>query len=410
MKKYEQLTKFIDIFSNNSFGNWHIDRENDGNLEHPIQMPYVHYDPSVIEFIETIHSVVLDKGITDYVNMLNRSGIDWDSDSMKSADVSKLSDDTILSLLIGAVRAEKFCDGALLDFLKSGSIQKWLQELKKRDEKMRIKLDDLLRIHDSEAGNVKVKFNQTDGNEDPMELYLRDPKIINDHWLFWRNKQRYFNVGQVAICLLKLSYDTWLLTTIKKVTEEFDVYNDINYKGEDIEEYSQYFGRVIIKYHKTVQTQGMYYNTIKDELEVLEILPNMFDGDEFPGYDKVRLSFAQLESIIERQKKSWIAALENQKAVYLITDKSNGKLYVGSATSDKGMLLTRWSNYVENGHGGNVELKRLVNEHGFDYIKKNFQYSILENYNARIDDKVILERESWWKETLQSRAFGYNEN
>ena len=275
---------------------------------------------------------------------------------------------------------------------------------------MRIKLDDLLRIPDSEAGNVKVKFNQTDGNEDPMELYLRDPKIINDHWLFWRNKQRYFNVGQVAICLLKLSYDTWLLTTIKKVTEEFGVYNDINYKGEDIEEYSQYFGRVIIKYHKTVQTQGMYYNTIKDELEVLEILPNMFDGDEFPGYDRVRLSYTQLKAIIERKKKSWTAALENQKAVYLITDKNNGKLYVGSATSDNGMLLARWSNYVDNGHGGNVELKKLVNEQGLDYVKKNFQYSILENYNARIDDKVVLERESWWKETLQSRVFGYNEN
>lgn len=36
--------------------------------------------------------------------------------------------------------------------------------------------------------------------------------------------------------------------------------------------------------------------------------------------------------------------------------------------------------------------------------------STLVNYNARVDDHVILERESWWKETLQSRAFGYNSN
>ena len=192
MKKYEQLTKFIDIFSNNNFGNWHIDRENDGTLEHPIQMPFVHYEPSVVDFIETVQAMAIEKGLTNYVDTLNQSGIEWDSDSMKRANVRTLTDDTILSLLIGAVRAEKFCDGALLNFLTSGSIQKWLFELKKRDEKMCIKLDDLLRISDSEAGNVKVKFNQTDGNEDPMELYLRDPKIINDHWLFWRNKQRYF--------------------------------------------------------------------------------------------------------------------------------------------------------------------------------------------------------------------------
>lgn len=74
------------------------------------------------------------------------------------------------------------------------------------------------------------------------------------------------------------------------------------------------------------------------------------------------------------------------------------------------MLLQRWSNYVDNGHGGNKELQGLVNEKGFGYIKQNFQYSILENYNARIDDSVVLERESWWKETLQSRKFGYNRN
>ena len=105
-----------------------------------------------------------------------------------------------------------------------------------------------------------------------------------------------------------------------------------------------------------------------------------------------------------------MAALENQKAVYLITDKKSGKLYVGSATSEKGMLLSRWSNYIQDGHGGNVKLKKVVLERGFDYVKKNFQYSILENYNSRVDDNVILERESWWKETLQSRKFGYNDN
>lgn len=275
---------------------------------------------------------------------------------------------------------------------------------------MYIKLNDLLRISPSDADKVKIKFNQNDGNEDPMELYLNNPEIVNSQWLFWRNKQRYFNVGQVAICLLKLSYDTWLLTTIKRITKEFNVLNDVNYEGEELTEYKPYFGRVIIKYHKTAQTQGMFYNTVCDELEVLEILPSIFDGDEFPGYDRVRLSYTQLKSIIERKKKSWIAALENQKAVYLITDKKNGKLYVGSATSDKGMLLSRWSNYAEDGHGNNVELKKLVKEQGFDHVKKYFQYSILENYNAKVDDKTILERESWWKETLQSRVFGYNDN
>lgn len=96
--------------------------------------------------------------------------------------------------------------------------------------------------------------------------------------------------------------------------------------------------------------------------------------------------------------------------MYLITDKNNGKLYVGSATGENGMLLQRWQNYAENGHGGNVELKALIEREGFEYIKQNFQYSILENYNSKVDDESILTRESWWKETLQSRRFGYNSN
>ncbi|TDM02116.1 GIY-YIG nuclease family protein [Macrococcus hajekii] len=84
---------------------------------------------------------------------------------------------------------------------------------------------------------------------------------------------------------------------------------------------------------------------------------------------------------------------------------NNGKLYVGSATSNSQMLLTRWSNYVQNGHGGNKELVALVNEKGLDYVKKYFQYTILENYNGKVDDKIVLQRESYWKEALQSRTF-----
>jgi hypothetical protein len=274
----------------------------------------------------------------------------------------------------------------------------------------KILIDDLLHIPPEIAGGVKVKFNQHNGYNDPMELYLQEPDTVNTQWLFWRTKQRYFNVGQIAICLLKLSYDTWLLTTIKRVTKELGVYDGINYEGEELEEYRQYYGRVIIKYHKTAQTQGMFYSTVQKDLEVLQLLPAAFDGEEFPGYDNVRLSYLQLAAIIQRRKQSWVAALENQKAVYLITDTSNGKLYVGSATSDKGMLLARWSSYVENGHGGNKELIALVREKGLEYVQQYFQYSILENYNARIDDHVVLKRESWWKETLQSRRFGYNDN
>ena len=271
-------------------------------------------------------------------------------------------------------------------------------------------LKDLLRFSEEELNRVKIKFNQHNGFDNPMDLYKNNPEIVNTQWLFWNTKQRYFDVGQIAICLLKLSNDLWLLTTIKLVTKDLGASGGISFEGEEIERFQPLFGRVIVQYHKTSQSQGRWFTSLQDELVVNQILPDCFDGDDFPGYDKVRLSFRQLEAIITRGKKDWVAALGNQKAVYLITDKHNGKLYVGSATSNTGMLLQRWSNYVNNGHGGNKELVALVEREGFDYVRENFQYSILENYNAKVDDHIILERESWWKETLQSRVWGYNSN
>ena len=273
-----------------------------------------------------------------------------------------------------------------------------------------ILLKDLLRFSDDELANVKIKFNQHNGYDDPMDLYRSNPEIINTQWLFWNEKRRYFYEGQIAVCFLKLSYDMWLLTTIKRVTKDLGISGGVSFEGKEIEKYKPFFGRVIVQYHKTSMAQGRYFSELQDELVVNQILPDVYDGEDFPGYDKVRLSYAQLEVIIRCGKKDWIAALSNQKAVYLITDKNTGKLYVGSATSDSGMLLQRWSNYVANGHGGNKELIELVEHEGFDYVKKHFQYDILENYNAKVEDRVILIRESWWKETLQTRIWGYNSN
>ena len=269
-----------------------------------------------------------------------------------------------------------------------------------------LKLNDLLNLSEDELKNTKVKFNQWNGETNPIDRYKENPDIINNGWFFWRKTRRNFEVGQIAVCFLKMKEDIWLLTTIKKVTKELNVKNGINYEGEEIKKYEPYFGRVIIRYHKTMETQCPFANTVFDGFEVVQILPSLFDGDDFPGYENVRLSYQQLATIIKRHKKDWIAALENQKAVYLITDTHTGKLYVGSAYGENGMLLQRWKNYVNSGHGGNVELKGL----SFDYIKQYFQYSILENYNSRVDKHIILERESWWKDTLKSREFGYNSN
>lgn len=62
------------------------------------------------------------------------------------------------------------------------------------------------------------------------------------------------------------------------------------------------------------------------------------------------------------------------------------------------------------GHGQNDQLKKVIQEKGTEYARKNFRFALLEYRPARTDDEVIIERETYWKKVLLSREFGYNEN
>ena len=77
--------------------------------------------------------------LTRYGDILEKANIKWDAQSMKYADVSDLDGRTVMALLVGAVRAERFCDGALLAFCEGGNVAKWLQRLKELDEELQNK-------------------------------------------------------------------------------------------------------------------------------------------------------------------------------------------------------------------------------------------------------------------------------
>ena len=275
-----------------------------------------------------------------------------------------------------------------------------------------IQLTDIFNFTDDEKYLVKIKLNIWNGYTSPLDEFKADPNIVNNNWFLYKPEsgKNYFYEGEIAMNFIPLGGDTWLLTSVKKIIKSLDVVDDIGYEAEEISRYKQYFGRVVIKFHKYFKTTVIKFSNFESDIFVLSILDSSYEDNEFPGYENVRLSFDNLKQILDRNKSSWIGALTNQKAVYLITDTNNGKLYVGSATSQYGMLLQRWKEYINNGTGGNIGLEEVKEINGFDYIKNYFEYSILENYNARIDDNYVLSRESWWKSTLKSREFGYNRN
>ena len=47
---FEELVGLIDKIKDDSIGEWIVDKENDGTIEHPIQMPFVIYSRIVCLF------------------------------------------------------------------------------------------------------------------------------------------------------------------------------------------------------------------------------------------------------------------------------------------------------------------------------------------------------------------------
>jgi hypothetical protein len=271
-----------------------------------------------------------------------------------------------------------------------------------------IKLNDILKFKSLEK--VKIRLNLSNSSWNALDLYHNDVERLLIGNFHNSEKKRWFKENEIVIGLAQITGSEWLLIDISRISKSYNNFWDgksqsgINsfYEHEKIREYEKYFGRLIVQFHKKNAYVTLKGNRI-DDFVVKSILLDSLDQDEFPGYDKVNISWKEMQRLLK--KDTWKTALQNQKGVYLIADISNGKKYVGSAYGEY-MLLGRWKSYIKSGHGNNTGLKEL----SFDHIKQNFRYSILDIYKSSTNDQIIIEREGWWKEVLLSRKYGYNNN
>lgn len=137
MKKYSALTKYINLLENDNVGEWSCDKENAGSAERPMHLPFVIYSITVHKLADDIYKFAKESDEivpSNYAEILQANGIKWGYDSMMKVDASGLDAQCILALLIASLRAERFCDGALLGFIESGAVTRWLKRLQELDE------------------------------------------------------------------------------------------------------------------------------------------------------------------------------------------------------------------------------------------------------------------------------------
>lgn len=122
----------------------------------------------------------------------------------------------------------------------------------------------------------------------------------------------------------------------------------------------------------------------------------------FPGFDQLVLDHSELLAVMrEHRYAGWRTALSSVAGIYLITDTRDGRQYVGKADGAE-TIRQRWSVYATNGHGGNVELRRLD--------PSTFLYSVLRVFDPSTPTSAVDASESHFKQALDSRRNGLNRN
>jgi hypothetical protein len=226
----------------------------------------------------------------------------------------------------------------------------------------------------------------------------------------WQEAQNNRNFPcEHILALISLEGDRWLFAGVYEVCGvRRGTTSPYLYQTELLPSQDDLIGRVIIRYKRQYRASYIWGHKYGKYLEVAEIRPAAMSIEEFPGYDNAIVSHRVLKAIVDQQEQTWKSALSNVKGTYLIVDTSNGKMYVGSATADGG-IWQRWESYVNTGHGGNDRLKELLQTNGIEYAN-NFQYVVLEIADSHSTRDFIVSRETYWKQALLSRQFGYNSN
>ena len=283
-----------------------------------------------------------------------------------------------------------------------------------------IKLTDFIKVSDDNRTKIKFNMNASDINKRAWDFLLED----NEEWIkmnAWKTKQPNNNLNHADYLIASEQYypygpQYFIFGGIYKIeTKQPEVFNKVGYNLTLLDDYSAYIKRLIIKIEKPIgrDVYNRKYNSIQDQLnpEVYEIAPNVKLG-HFNGYQNVCLKHKDLQQIIQHNEPSWKEALSYVKGVYVITDLSNGQLYIGSASGNTDGIWQRWSNYANlvNLTGGNKEFLSILEEKGAEHITSHFQYSILEIFDTKSKVDTILERENYWKKVLDSKIHGMNHN
>ncbi len=270
---------------------------------------------------------------------------------------------------------------------------------------MTIPLTDILTIISPQE--YKLHLACWNGQIQPLDVFVADP----EKWLGWNqwrgNKNDWTRPRILSFMDFYPKADAWLFGGAFEVIDR----RHDGYTLRADPRLEQYVGRLVASFHRYNGMRGRAFKleSYIQQFTVAELLPPVYSGESFPGFERINHDFAALEAVFKMERADWRAALQNVKGVYVISDRGNGKQYIGSAYGDAG-IWSRWACYIGTGHGWNDELVKLVQTKGPKYAREHFRFTILEVMIKSTPDDFVMAREAHWKRALLTREHGYNGN
>lgn len=199
-----------------------------------------------------------------------------------------------------------------------------------------VTMTDLFRFDQPE--NAKVKLNRHPGPDStPAWDLLAGDADGRFGMNTYRGKKKDSNNNMGGREYLFTFAQYYIFGGLYRMTEiRPGVYETCGYRMEHDDRYAGYEKRLIIRIDHSLSEKEIYlrlYDRIQNQLhpEVYEISPHV-KTETFEGYDRVNLTYQTLHRIVACDDPEWKAALSRIKAVYVLTDLSNGRLSSAAPT------------------------------------------------------------------------------
>ncbi|MDR1276411.1 MAG: ADP-ribosylglycohydrolase family protein [Candidatus Accumulibacter sp.] len=141
-ERFRVLTKYVAKMGvAYPLGKWVVDREDDGAPMYPFHFHFVDHKELAIDFDAEFRQFLKGHPEWEFIErtrhgeILDKDGSKCHADEKRPANLWSLDEQSVLTLMMRAFRAERFSEGASPAFFEDGRLTRWLKRLKDIDWK-----------------------------------------------------------------------------------------------------------------------------------------------------------------------------------------------------------------------------------------------------------------------------------